>query len=143
MRITMIKDDCIFCKISNGDIPSYCLYEDDSFKVILDIEPSSNGHGLIIPKSHADNLFELSDDDSSKALLVAKKVSPAIKQVLGCDGINILQNNGEAAGQTVNHFHIHIIPRYKNDTVKLGWTQNSLDKEWAEKFVNDVKAAIK
>lgn len=139
----MIKDDCIFCKISNGDIPSYCLYEDDSFKVILDIEPSSNGHGLIIPKSHADNLFELSDDDSSKALLVAKKVSPAIKQVLGCDGINILQNNGEAAGQTVNHFHIHIIPRYKNDTVKLGWTQNSLDKEWAEKFVNDVKAAIK
>lgn len=139
----MIKDDCIFCKISNGDIPSYCLYEDDSFKVILDIEPSSNGHGLIIPKSHADNLFELSDDDSSKALLVAKKVSPAIKQVLGCDGINILQNNGEAASQTVNHFHIHIIPRYKNDTVKLGWTQNSLDKEWAEKFVNDVKAAIK
>lgn len=139
----MIKDDCIFCKIANGDIPSYCLYEDDSFKVILDIEPSSNGHGLIIPKSHADNLFELSDDDSSKALLVAKKVSPAIKQVLGCDGINILQNNGEAAGQTVNHFHIHIIPRYKNDTVKLGWTQNSLNKEWAEKFVNDVKAAIK
>lgn len=135
----MFKDDCIFCKIVNGDIPSYCLYEDDSFKVILDIEPSSNGHGLIIPKNHADNLFMLNDGDAANALLVAKKVSSAIVEVLGCDGMNLLQNNGEAAGQTVNHFHIHLIPRYKNDSTNIVWKHNSLQKEWAEKFVSDVK----
>lgn len=138
----MIKDDCIFCKIVNGDIPSYCLYEDDSFKVILDIEPSSKGHGLIIPKSHADNLFLLDDDDAAKALIVAKKVAPAIREVLNCDGMNILQNNGEAAGQTVNHFHIHLIPRYKNDSLSIKWNHSSLDKEWAEHFVNDVKSKM-
>lgn len=135
----MIKDDCIFCKIINGDIPSYCLYEDDSFKVILDIEPSSKGHGLIIPKNHADNLFMLGDDDAAKTLIIAKKVSPAIMELLGCDGMNILQNNGEAAGQTVNHFHIHLIPRYKNDSINIKWNHSSLQKEWAEKFINDIK----
>ena len=139
----MVKDDCIFCKIANGEIPSYCLYEDDSFKVILDISPSSKGHGLVIPKSHADNLFMLNDSDCSKALVVAKKAGYAIKQVLNCDGMNILQNNGEAAGQTVNHFHIHLIPRYKNDNIDIKWNTASLDKDWAEKFVNDVKAEIK
>ena len=139
----MIKDDCIFCKIVNGDIPSYCLYEDNSFKVILDIEPSSNGHGLIIPKNHADNLFMLNNDDAAKALIIAKKVSPAIMEVLGCDGMNLLQNNGEAAGQTVNHFHIHLIPRYKNDSTNIKWKHNSLQKEWAEKFVYDVKEKMK
>lgn len=139
----MIKDDCIFCKIANGDIPSYCLYEDDYFKVVLDIAPSSNGHGLIIPKSHADNLFMLDEETASKALIIAKKVSPAIMEVLGCDGMNLLQNNGEAAGQTINHFHIHLIPRYKNDSIRIKWNQNSLSKEWAEKFVGDIKEKIK
>lgn len=138
----MIKDDCIFCKIANGNIPSYCLYEDNEFKVILDIEPSSKGHALIIPKSHADNIFMLSDDNASKALIIAKNVAPAIMQVLLCDGINILQNNGEAAGQTINHFHIHIVPRYKNDSVNIKWNQSSLDKEWAEKFVKDIKEKL-
>lgn len=138
----MIKDDCIFCKIIKGDIPSFCLYEDDSFKVILDIEPSSKGHGLIIPKNHADNLFMLNDDDASKALITAKKVSSVMMELLECDGINILQNNGESAGQTVNHFHIHIIPRYKNDSINIKWKHDSLQKEWAENFIKDIKEKL-
>ena len=139
----MIKDDCIFCKIASGDIPSYCLYEDNIFKVVLDIEPSSNGHGLIIPKSHSDNLFMLEEEAAANALSIAKKVASAMMEVLGCDGMNLLQNNGEAAGQTINHFHIHLIPRYKNDSIKIKWNQNSLSKEWAEKFVSDIKEKIK
>lgn len=138
----MIKDDCIFCKIANGEIPSYKLFEDDNFKVILDIEPSSKGHSLIIPKSHADNLFELDDNIADKALTVAKKVGAALKSELNCDGLNVLQNNGAAAGQTVNHFHIHLIPRYNNDNVNISWKQGALDKETVNDFIDSVGSRL-
>ena len=103
-----MKDDCIFCKIANGQIPSKTLYEDEDFRVILDLGPATEGHALILPKEHAANLFELSEDVASKALLVAQKVAIRMKETLGCDGLNLVQNNGEAAGQTVLHFHIHV-----------------------------------
>lgn len=114
-------EKCIFCKIANGEIPSATIYEDEDFRAILDISPASTGHAIIIPKEHAENLFELSDDMVSKALLVAKKVATAMNKELECDGINILQNNGEAAGQSVFHFHVHIIPRYKGDNINIKW----------------------
>lgn len=117
----MKKDDCIFCKIANGDIPSKCIYEDELFKVILDLGPATKGHALILPKEHADNLFELEDDYLKNAFLLAKKIGVIFKEKLGCKGVNIVQNNGEAAGQTVNHFHIHVIPRYENDGQKIAW----------------------
>lgn len=138
----MIKNDCIFCKIANGEIPSYSLYEDDSFKVILDIEPSSKGHALILPKNHAANLFELDDADASQAALVAKKTACALKASLGCDGLNVLQNNGEAAGQTIHHYHIHLIPRYNNDSVNISWEHGSINKDDVDRFVNDVRSRI-
>ncbi len=116
-----IDENCIFCKIAKGDIPSTTIYEDDDFKVILDINPASKGHAVILPKNHAANLMELSDDDASKILLVARKCADAMMKTLHCDGINILQNNGEAAGQTVFHLHVHLIPRYKDDTVQITW----------------------
>ena len=108
----MIKDDCIFCKLANGEIPTNGIYEDDDFKVILDAQPASKGHALILPKAHAANLFELEEDTAKKVLPLAAKIGSHMKEVLQCDGLNVIQNNGEVAGQTVFHFHMHLIPRY-------------------------------
>lgn len=117
----MKKDDCIFCRIAAGEIPSATVYEDDDFRAILDLGPAAKGHTLVIPKSHSDNLLSVEPDTAAKALKVISKTANAIKEALGCDGINVVQNNGEAAGQTVMHLHFHIIPRYKNDSVNIGW----------------------
>ncbi|MDF2843844.1 MAG: hypothetical protein K0R00_2270 [Herbinix sp.] len=120
-----MESNCIFCRIIAGEIPSATVYEDEDFKVIIDISPAAKGHLVILPKKHAANLFELEEEVASKALLIAKKVAAAVKEELNCDGINLLQNNGEAAGQTVFHFHMHIIPRYQGDTVKMTWDKGS------------------
>ena len=122
----MKKDDCIFCKIANGEIPSTTVYEDDDFRVILDLSPASKGHALILPKEHYANLYELPDEAASKVLIVAKNVVAKMTKALGCDGYNLVQNNGEVAGQTVFHFHMHLIPRYKEDQVGLGWKMGEL-----------------
>lgn len=106
--------DCIFCKIANGEIPSATLYEDEDFRVILDLGPASKGHSLILPKKHAANIYELPDETAGKAMILAKKMAGKLTNALHCDGFNIVQNNGEIAGQTVFHFHMHLIPRYKN-----------------------------
>lgn len=119
-----VDNDCIFCKIIAGDIPSKTVYEDSNYKAILDVSPASEGHVIILPKNHAANIFELSDEDARRIMPVAKKIAAAQVKVFGCDGVNILQNNGEAAGQTVFHLHVHVIPRYKNDTVNIKWKQN-------------------
>lgn len=119
-----VVDDCIFCKIIAGEIPSKTVYEDDNFKAILDISPASKGHVIILPKNHADNIFEISDEDASGIMIVAKKIAAKLKKVFACDGINILQNNGEVAGQTVFHLHVHVIPRYENDNIKIKWAQH-------------------
>ncbi len=125
----MKKDDCIFCKIANGVIPSPAIYEDEDFKVILDRGPAAKGHALVLPKEHFDNVFSMDDATAGKVFVVAAKVARAINKTFGCDGINILQNNNEAAGQTVFHFHMHIIPRYKNDTVNVGWIPGEVTDE--------------
>lgn len=117
-----MMNNCIFCKIIKGEIPSSTIYEDDSFQVIMDISPATKGHAVLFPKKHAENLLELDDTEASKALIVAKKVAKAMKEELDCEGVNLLQNNGEIAGQTIFHFHIHIIPRYQDDQVKFLWT---------------------
>lgn len=108
----MIKDDCIFCKIIKGDIPSRTLYEDDSYKVIMDIEPADKGHALILPKDHYADLYEIPEDLAAGATKLAKKLITEFTTKLNCDGYNILQNNKEAAGQTVSHYHVHLVPRY-------------------------------
>ena len=139
----MTDTNCIFCKIANGEIPSKTLYEDDSFRVILDISPASKGHAIILPKNHAANLYELPEEDASKIMLVAKKVATALKDVLHCDGMNILQNNGEAAGQTVFHLHVHLIPRYENDTVNIKWKPGTPDDIFLAEFAEKVTEALK
>lgn len=117
----MKKDDCIFCKLANGDIPTNSIYEDEDFNVILDMGAATKGHALILPKEHADNLFELPDDTAAKMLPLAKKLATHMKAKLSCDGLNLVQNNGAAAGQTVMHFHLHLIPRYEEDGQHILW----------------------
>ncbi|MBQ9765538.1 MAG: HIT family protein [Lachnospiraceae bacterium] len=112
-------DNCIFCKLANGEFPSHTLYEDEDFRVILDIEPATKGHALILPKKHYANIFELPCEYAQKVFNVAKNMSASMKEALDFDGFNVLQNNGEAAGQTVFHFHMHLIPRYKDDNAGL------------------------
>lgn len=117
-----MKDDkCIFCKIAAGEIPSKTLYEDEEFRVILDLGPATKGHALILPKNHYRNLFELPEDQAQKVILLAKKMAQRMKEKLHCDGFNLVQNNEEVAGQTVFHFHMHLIPRYKRDGQTIGW----------------------
>lgn len=111
----MKNDNCIFCKLANGDIPTRAIYEDDMFKVILDNAPATKGHALILPKDHAANLFELPEETATEAMKLAKKMAGKMTDILKCDGFNLLQNNGEIAGQTIFHFHMHLIPRYKDD----------------------------
>lgn len=131
-----IDNECLFCKIANGEIPSDTIYEDEDFRVILDISPASAGHAIILPKNHAADLFELEKDDVSKIMGIAQKVGGAMMASLGCDGLNVLQNNGEAAGQTVFHLHVHLIPRYIKDRVNIKWEcgDGQDNKQLAEKI---------
>jgi len=121
--------DCIFCKIANGEIPSDKVYEDENFRVILDLSPASKGHMLILPKSHARDITELKEDIAGKALVLAAKLGRASMSALGATGFNTLANTGESAGQTVFHCHIHVIPRYDDASSIVSWTPRESDKE--------------
>ena len=117
----MKDNNCIFCKIANGEIPSRTIYENDLFRVILDNGPATEGHALVLPKDHYANLFEIPADTAAEAMKTAQTVAAMLKEKLHADGLNLVQNNGEAAGQTVHHFHMHIIPRYKGDGQNILW----------------------
>ena len=125
----MTKDDCIFCKLANGVFPTNSIYEDENFNVILDVGPATKGHALILPKQHYANLFELPDDVAGEVMILAKKMATHMKEKLNCDGFNLIQNNGPCAGQTVFHFHYHLIPRYEDDGQNLLWEPTSPDEE--------------
>lgn len=134
-----MKDNCIFCKIAAGEIPSYTIYEDDDFKAFMDISPASKGHTILIPKQHADNIFDLDEAVAAKLLPVASRIAKALKAELQCEGLNLLQNNGEIAGQTVFHFHMHLIPRYEGDKVVVKWVQDKYEGEPFEKLSERIK----
>ena len=130
----MRDSNCIFCKISGGEIPSKTIYEDEEFRVILDISPASKGHALIIPKEHYANLYEMPEDAAGRVMILAKKLAGHMTERLKCDGFNIVQNNGETAGQTVSHFHMHLIPRYKGDGQQLFHEQPTASQEELEEI---------
>ena len=125
----MRDDNCIFCKLANGDIPTRSIYEDEDFNVILDMSPATKGHSLILPKSHAKNLYELPDETAAKVMVLAKKLATEMTEKLGADGFNLVQNNNEIAGQTVFHFHLHLIPRYEGDNQNINWTPTTKTAE--------------
>ena len=128
----MKKDDCIFCRIACGEIPSKTLYEDEQFRVILDLGPATKGHALILPKDHAANLYELPEETAAAVMRLAKKMALKMRDKLHCDGLNLVQNNGETAGQTVPHFHLHLIPRYKGDGQNINWVPGKPSQEELE-----------
>ena len=136
----MVREDCIFCKIANGEIPAAALYEDDDFRVILDAGPASRGHALIMPKQHYQDLCELDEAVGAKVLGLAARLGKAMKSGLGCAGFNLVQNNGEAAGQTVKHFHMHIIPRYEGGPEMVAWNPGVVSPEDREQIVEEVTA---
>lgn len=125
----MTDESCIFCKIANGQIPSATVYEDDDFRVILDLGPASKGHALILPKNHFKDVCALDEKTAAKILPLAGKIGSAMKKSLGCAGFNLVQNNGEAAGQTVFHFHMHVIPRYEGGPEMVAWKPGNPTQE--------------
>ena len=128
----MVKDNCIFCKIASGEIPSATIYEDERFRVILDLGPATRGHALILPKEHADNLYTLEEETAGAAMKLARRMAIRMRERLGADGFNLVQNNGEEAGQTVMHFHLHLIPRYKDDGQHILWEPGKASAEELE-----------
>lgn len=136
--------DCIFCKIISGEIPSSKVYEDEDFLAILDIRPVNHGHTLLIPKKHFVNIFDTDDDIARKIYPTLIKISKGIKEGLLADGINIIQNNEKYAGQEVFHSHIHIIPRFRDDSLKF--TPRNLsykDEDEKNKIVSKIREKIK
>ncbi|MBE6152849.1 MAG: HIT domain-containing protein [Firmicutes bacterium] len=128
--------DCIFCKIINGDIPSYTIYEDDIVKVFLDIEPNTNGHMLIIPKKHYTNIVDIDIDTMSHIIKIQKEMYELVKEKLGAEGATFAQNND--LGQDVKHYHMHLIPRYQNDGWKNSYDMNN--KNSVEEIFNKLKS---
>lgn len=136
----MRDENCIFCKIANGEIPSRTLYEDDRFRVILDLGPATKGHALILPKNHYADLFALPEDEAAEAAKLAKKMGAKLVEKLHADGLNVVQNNGESAGQTVKHFHIHLIPRYENDGQHILWNPGKMSDEELDSVAETVNS---
>lgn len=137
----MRDDNCIFCKLALGEIPTNSIYEDERFRVILDAAPASKGHALILPKEHYANLYEIDTELAGEAMKLAKKLAVHMTEVLKCDGFNLVQNNGEVAGQTVFHFHLHLIPRYKkmkNEDI-LTWTHETFSEDEMKEICTSLK----
>lgn len=135
-------NECLFCNIANGKFDSATIFENSEFRVILDKFPSGKGHTLVMPKKHYDNILEMDEQSVAKMFVIASKMAKVIKKILKCDGINILQNNGEAAGQTVNHVHVHIIPRFENDNVNIKWKTTTFADDEFEKLAKELEKAM-
>ncbi|MDD3253426.1 MAG: HIT family protein [Lachnospiraceae bacterium] len=138
----MRDDDCIFCKIANGEIPAATVYEDADFRVILDLGPAAKGHALILPKSHYKDICEAEHAVAEKLFPLAARVGKAMKTKLQASGFNVVQNNGTSAGQTVFHLHVHVIPRYDDGPAMVTWTPGSAEPEELKSIAESLKAAI-
>lgn len=138
----MRDENCIFCKIANGDIPAATVYEDDEFRVILDLGPASKGHALILPKSHYKDICEADEGIAAKLFPLAARIGGAMKQGLGASGFNVVQNNGTSAGQTVFHLHVHMIPRYEDGPAMVTWEPGQSDAEELAEVAEILKNTI-
>lgn len=134
-------DNCIFCKIVQGDIPSVLIYEDKVAKIILDRFPSTKGHILIISKNHYENIYDVDEKVFLHMMSLALKYAKTVKRVFSCEGVNILQNNEVAAGQSVFHIHIHVIPRSEEDRIGIGWEPTEPSIEELEELASEIVIA--
>jgi histidine triad (HIT) family protein len=121
--------DCIFCKIIAGELPSQIVDSDDDTIAFMDISPATRGHALVIPRRHATDLLEIDERDLQATIVAAQRLARRVKERLGADGVNLLNSCGAAAWQTVFHFHIHVIPRYSDDPLRLPWNPTPGDAE--------------
>lgn len=137
-----MKDDCIFCLLSNGRIPTAKVYEDDSCAVILDTAPATKGHALVIPKEHYTDVGQAPSELVGRCFALAARLGVAMKDTLGADGFNVVANTGEAAGQSVMHMHIHVIPRYAGDGSILTWTPGEADAQENAEIAQRIAAAL-
>lgn len=131
--------DCLFCKIINKELPADVMYEDERFLVILDKFPAAFGHVLILPKAHYENIYDLGEAEQAAIMPLAAKLAKALKETLGLEGLNVLQNNGKLAGQVVFHYHLHLVPRADNDGVKIGWTPSGYDDDKIKGLISKIK----
>ncbi|MCX7991179.1 MAG: HIT family protein [Proteobacteria bacterium] len=134
--------DCIFCKIINGSIPSAKVYEDGDFVAVMDINPVSKGHLLVLPKKHYVNMMDMDEEILKKTGIVLKKLCGAITKALGVSGVNLIQNNGIDAGQIIFHSHFHLIPRRPNDGIKIGMEHRKYEEGEMEEYANKIKNAV-
>ncbi len=130
---------CIFCEIANGNIPCYKIYEDEMVLAFLDLSQATIGHTLVVPKKHFENIFELDSETAKHIFDIVRILSKHICTSLNVKDVNIVNNNGEFAGQTVKHFHIHIIPRYENDGMEFNFASNKLNEEEFKELLNKIK----
>jgi histidine triad (HIT) family protein len=137
-----VDPDCIFCKIVAGTIPCVKLYEDDKTLAFLDINPVNKGHALVIPKTHARNLFESSEQDLAAVMVTTRRVAAAINDELKPYGMNLLQANGPGAAQSVFHFHMHIIPRVRDDDLHMNWKLTPADKDTLGSLAQQIKKTL-
>lgn len=138
----MIKQNCLFCNVANGSMDSSTIFENSEFKVVLDPYPAAKGHTLIIPKEHIENIYELDTESASRLFALATHIAKVLKNMYNCDGLNILQNNGKAAGQTVFHFHMHLIPRYDNDDVNIKWETIKIEKDELDSIAKEISSRL-
>jgi histidine triad (HIT) family protein len=125
----MTDPDCIFCKIIAGELPSQIVDQDEHTIAFMDISPATRGHALVIPRRHSRDLLEIGSEDLTATISASQRLARRARERLGADGINLLNSCGRAAWQTVFHFHIHVIPRYDDDPLRLPWTPAPGDSE--------------
>lgn len=136
------SQDCIFCKIIAGEIPSFKLYEDDATFAFMDINPANDGHALVVPKEHAKDVHAISDDAISRTVITAKKIAGAVEKAIAPDGMNLAQCNGSAAGQSVFHFHMHVLPRREGDDLSMNWGLKPGDMDAIGKLAEKIKRCL-
>ncbi len=134
-----MAEDCVFCKILAGELPAHKVDEDEHTVAFMDINPWTRGHAVVIPKNHSPNLFELPDDDLHRTAVAAKRLALRMKERLGCDGVNVLNSCEPAAWQSVFHFHVHVIPRYDDDPLKLPWIPRGADSDEIARIADRIR----
>jgi histidine triad (HIT) family protein len=139
LRGRVAQEDCIFCKIAAGEAPAFVIDSDDRTVTFMDISPATRGHALVIPRAHAPDLREISDEDLHACIATAQRIAGRVQDRLGADGINLLNSCGSAAWQTVFHFHLHVIPRYEDDPLRLPWRPEQGDREEIEATAGELR----
>ena len=137
-----MSEDCIFCGIVDGEIPSYTVYEDDEVLAFLDVNPVAEGHTLVIPKAHHERLTDMDPETTGAVFRVAREVADAVDSAFEPDGYNLFQTNGEAAGQEVFHSHVHVVPRNEDDEISFGFSHGDLDEEKGEAVRDAIRDAM-